>query len=395
MKIAITGIRGIPACYGGFETFAEELAPRLVARGHEVVVYGRTHVIKHTELHYRGVEIRLLPAPKHKYLETPVHSLRSFLHLLRNRVDVVLVCNAANSPFIFIPRFFGCMPVAVNVDGIERKRAKWNWLGKTWYLLGEITSVVFANLVIADAEVIANYYQSTYHRSATVIAYGYHESRDAEVVARLNRVSNGEQPPDGEANACAEASALFDELQVSPGEYILYVARLEPENNAHVVIEAHLRLPEPLRRFPLVVVGDAPYANDYIAQLRASADSRIRFAGYRFGSSYQTLQLNARAYIQATDVGGTHPALVEAMGFGNCVIANATPENEEVLADAGLFYRKNDSESLASVLTDLIDNESELRRYQILARNRAEAVYRWDLVADAYEAALEKLVKRH
>ncbi|MCB0325812.1 MAG: glycosyltransferase, partial [Bdellovibrionales bacterium] len=106
-KVALCGIRGIPACYGGFETFAEELCPRLVERGYEVVVYGRSHVISHSEPLYKGVELRLLPAPKHKYLETPVHTIRSFLDLWRRPVDCVLLCNAANSPFIPIARLRG------------------------------------------------------------------------------------------------------------------------------------------------------------------------------------------------------------------------------------------------------------------------------------------------
>ena len=114
MKIAICGTRGIPACYGGFETFAEQLATRLVERGHDVVVYGRKHVIDWDQPFYKGVKIRLLGAPRHKYLETPVHALASYVELLRNKVDVVLSCNAANSPFLWVLNLGG-MPVAVNL----------------------------------------------------------------------------------------------------------------------------------------------------------------------------------------------------------------------------------------------------------------------------------------
>ena len=114
MRIAILGTRGIPACYGGFETFAEELSTRLAARGHEVAVYTRQ---RHTEPCYRGVQLRYLPTIRHKYFDTLAHTFLSTVHLLFHRADVALYCNGANAIFTFAPRLFG-MPVALNVDGI-------------------------------------------------------------------------------------------------------------------------------------------------------------------------------------------------------------------------------------------------------------------------------------
>src|SRR5258706_6880183 len=129
MRIAILGTRGIPARYGGFETFAEELSTRLAARGHQVYVYCRE---KHEVSDYRGVFLRYLPSIRHKYLDTLAHTFFSTLHLLRNPVDVALYCNGANSIFTVLPRIFG-MPTAINVDGLERKRKKWNLLARSWY----------------------------------------------------------------------------------------------------------------------------------------------------------------------------------------------------------------------------------------------------------------------
>jgi len=133
MKLAILGTRGIPARYGGFETFAEELSRRLAARGHQVTVYCRS---RYPEAFYHGVRLRYLPTIRHKYLDTVVHTFLSTLDLLIRRQDVALYCNAANALFTFLPRLLG-IPVALNVDGLERKRRKWSWLGRSWYELSE------------------------------------------------------------------------------------------------------------------------------------------------------------------------------------------------------------------------------------------------------------------
>lgn len=373
MKIAICGTRGIPACYGGFETFAEELSTRLVARGHEVCVYGRSHVIQYKEKHYKGVEIRLLPAPQHKYLETPLHSLFSFLHLILHRTDIVLVCNAANSPFIWILRLFG-LPTLVNLDGIERKRAKWNAVGRAWYRLGEATSVWFASKLIADAKVIQDYYRQTYQAETTVIAYGYRADQEETVKKKLQNLPIFEEKP-----------AIYTELGIEENKYILYVSRLEPENHAHTVIQAYEGLPEGVKaRWPLVIVGDAPYAKDYIANLHSMSGPRVLFAGYRFGADYTTLQLGATIYIQATEVGGTHPALVEAMGYGNCIIANQTPENEEVVGGVGVLYRLNDSVDLREAILKISEHPEEIQALRKQAYNRAQERFNWDKICSDY-----------
>lgn len=380
VRLAIAGTRGIPACYGGFETFAEELSTRLLERGYTVRVYGRRHVIKHDQPTYRGVEIVLLPAPKHKYLETPLHSALSFLHLVLRRVDVVLVCNAANSPFLWILRLFR-LPVAVNVDGIERKRAKWNLLGRLWYRLGEYCSCIFANRIVSDAEVIREYYESAHRVSSEVIPYGFDNSLELLVQEKMK------------GRLEISAASIFVQHKLTPGEFLLYVSRLEPENNAHVMIRAYESLSQEIKaKIPLVVVGDAPYAADYIQSLKALAGAHIIFTGYCFGESYRYLQLGALCYVQATEVGGTHPALVEAMGYANCVIANDTPENREVLGDAGLYYERNNPQHLAQQLLMLLQQRSRVQEYRNRAYTRARERYSWDNVAARYDELFRSMI---
>ncbi len=371
LKIAIVGTRGIPAAYGGFETFAEELSIRLVKRGHSVTVFGRCSLRDFfkrrgdRETVYQGVRCLAFPTIRHKYLDTPVNGILSLLFILFNakRYDVVLVCNAANSPFLIFPKLVR-VPTIINVDGIERQRAKWNFLGRGWYRLGEVCSVLLADKVVADAEVIARYYRERYKIEPAVIAYGANARK-------------------------AEDESILRALGLRKGEYLLYVSRLEPENNALGVIQAYNKI---VSSYPLVIVGDAPYADEYKERLKAEADERVIFAGFQFKDPYWTLQRNCYLYIQATEVGGTHPALVEAMSYGNCIIANGTPENKEVLGDAGLFYEKNNFFELASLIQRCLSDKELVKELGKRAKERANKYYRWESIVDAYETLFFSLL---
>lgn len=366
MKIAITGFRGIPANYGGFETFVEELAPRLVQRGHEVTVYCRSNNISWPEKYYKGVRLVILPTISHKYLDTVVHTVLSLLHCLAHRQDIVFVLNAANSPFVFIPRLAGAK-VALNVDGIERLRKKWNVIGRLYYRIGEFFATVFPNVMVSDADVIYNYYRDTYGKESVMIPYGANMEKSATISA-------------------------LEAYGVKPREYVLYVSRLEPENNADKVIQAFTRTRTDKK---LVIVGDAPYADDYKARLRslAGGDPRIIFTGFVYGAGYREFQSNAYCYVQATEVGGTHPALIEAMALENCVIANGTPENREVLADTGIIYLKNDINDLHAKLQQVLDDPGLCSAYGKKAGARVAIHYSWDAVTNEYELLFRSMLK--
>ena len=146
-----------------------------------------------------------------------------------------------------------------------------------------------------------------------------------------------------------------------------------------------------------VIVGDAPYAEEYIRGLRqlAEGDPRIVFTGYVFGRGYAELGSNARIFVETSGVGGTHPALVEAMAFGACVVAHNTPENLETIGDAGLWYdSKQGSESLRAVLAELLVAPAKVQDYAARAQARAASTYNWEVVTDAYEALFQQLVAR-
>ena len=359
MRFAIVGTRGIPARYGGFETFAEELSTRLVERGHQVTVYCRE---QHSEPLYHGVRLQYLPTIRHKYFDTLAHTFLSTLHLLGSRYDALLFCNAANAIFTWMPRVWG-MPVALNVDGLERHRKKWNALAKAWYRVSERLATWMPNAVVTDAQAIALYYHEKYGRDSLMIPYG----------AELGAV---------------ETCDVLQKLGLEPKKYFLYVSRMEPENNGLLVREAFERVSTDLK---LALIGDAPYAADYIAQVRDTRDPRIVIPGAIYGQGYRELGSHCFAYIHATEVGGTHPALIEAMGRGALTLYLDTPENAEVAAGAGLPFTPEDLPRVIAHVLALSEEEREEWRARAVERVRSR--YSWDAVTDAYEKLLEGLVQ--
>jgi glycosyltransferase involved in cell wall biosynthesis len=352
MKLAILGTRGVPPNYGGFETFAAELSTRLVQRGHDVSVYCREEGAPD----WNGVHRIILPTHRHKYLETVSHAFLSAIDALRRDFDAVLVCNAANAFVVPLLRA-ARIPTVINVDGIERRRRKWNILGRMVYSIGETFSVSFANAVIADADVIAEYYREQYAASPVTIPYGaeFPVEEDSDVLARLG---------------------------LRTRDYLLYVSRFEPENNPLEVVEAYLKLKNAP---PLVMLGKGLYAHELVEKLHGHAGERVLFPGALYGRDYRTLQRNALLYLQATEVGGTHPALIEAMASGGAVLAHDTPENREAGGAAVGYFHLRPEESLSGTISEWLSKPLMREDFRARARKRAEEKYSWDRVTDQYE----------
>lgn len=362
LHVALIGSRGIPARYGGYETLMEELAVRLVDRGFRVTVYCRSHSTPQELTSYRGVELVVLPTVRTKYLDTPVHTLLSCFHAARAGYDAALVVNSANALFVPLLRMGG-VPVALHVDGIEKRRAKWGPVGRAVYALSERLACVLPDVLVTDAEVIRRHYLERYGAESIPITYGVDPRPPAEtgVLARLGLTSR---------------------------RYFLYVSRFEPENNPHRVAEAYRCVGGDL---PLVMVGGAPYASEFIAGFIRGADPRILFPGALYGEGYRELLSHALAYVHATEVGGTHPALVEAMGYGNCIVVNATPENVEVAGGVGLPFRAEEPATLAERLEWVRGHPEEARARGQDAARRAALCYSWERVADQYAKLFEDI----
>ncbi|GIL14912.1 MAG: glycosyl transferase [Chloroflexota bacterium] len=366
MKIALVGTRGIPANYSGFETCAEELSVRLVERGHAVTVYCRSHHVTYNKPYYRGVRLVRLPTIPNKYLDTITHTALAVAHTLTQDYDVALMFIAGNSPISFVPRLSG-KKVALNVDGLDWKRRKWPPLAKKYIQFAEWLATKLPNLVITDSRQVQRYYRERFNAETVYIAYG----------ADVTPVPPGE---------------FMRQYGLTPQTYILFVGRLVPENCAHHLVKAFDQLKTDMR---CVIVGDAPYAENYIKELKAAAGPRVIFTGYLYGNGYHELSSHAYAFVETSEAGGTHPAVLEAMAFGNVVIVNDTRENLETIGDAGLTYDgKRGAPALAETLQALIDHPERAEEYRCRAQERVRQHFTWDAVTDEYEALFKRMLKK-
>jgi glycosyltransferase involved in cell wall biosynthesis len=371
MKIAILGTRGIPAAYSGFETAVEQLASRLSDRGHEVVVYCRPHVVDRRLKRHKGAQLVHLPTIRNKYLDTFVHTLLSAVHAARiTKPDVALYFIAGNAPICRVTRW-ASIPALINVDGLDSDRRKWPALAKAYLRYAESTAPRSADRAITDSHAVAHVFEQRYGQRIGVVPYGV------------------EDPG-------YDGTQTLRELGLERRKYILFVGRLEPENNPHLLVEAFSRIDRSRARgMKLAVVGGAPYADDYIRQVRRSADPRVVFPGYIFGRRYWELQRHAYVFCAPTEVGGTHPVILEAMAAGNCVLVNDHPPNVETVGDAGIYFSGRDGvDDLANQLGRLLDDTALVAEYRTRARERARG-YSWEAVTDEYERLLRAVCLTH
>jgi glycosyltransferase involved in cell wall biosynthesis len=350
--VAILGTRGVPANYGGFETFAERLALRFVEMGVPVTVYCRRNYAT-AGAQWKGIRLVTLPTISNKYLDTVVHTLLSVLHLVtRTRIRDVILCNAANACVLPLLRA-SRRRVVMNVDGLEWRRTKWGIAGRAWYRMGEWLSVRWAGVLVTDAHEVRTYYRVRHNADSVMIPYG--------------------------ADQTARGAPLAD-LPAKPDDYFLYVSRWERENNPLMVARAHAAAG--LAR-SLIMLGEATYDKDLERDVRAAAASNALLPGALYGEIYRSLLSNARCYIHATEVGGTHPALIEAMGAGNLCLVLDTPENREVAGpEAWYFSAEEDLVGLLGQVDRL--TARDLNRLRKASRERAAREFSWDAVARAY-----------
>lgn len=366
VKVAMLGSRGVPASYSGVETCFEQLGARLVERGHEVTVYCRPNYVSYPEPTYRGMRLVKLPTISNKYLDTIVHAALSSLHALTQGYDIALYAIAGNSLVCWLPRL-ARQATVLNVDGLDWKRDKWPGWAKAYIRFAERMATVLPTALLTDSRVVQAYYRQAYGHEPHYIPYG----------SEVPRVSPG------------ETLARFG---LAPRQYVLFVGRLVPENCAQHLVAAFHGLDTALK---CVIVGDAPYAEEYQAQLRGTVDPRVVFTGYQFGEAYHELGSNAAAFVETSGVGGTHPALLEAMAFGNAVIVHNTPENLETIGDAGLSYDGAiGAPALRELLVRLLGEPGLLADLQQRAMARASSVYSWEAITDRYEALFRALLRR-
>jgi glycosyltransferase involved in cell wall biosynthesis len=365
-RVAILGSRGIPARYGGFETFAEELATRLAQAGFELTVFGERRRGEARLGHHRGVRLVRMSAPRLGPLSTLLYDLRC-LWRARRGYDVVLMLGYGASLFCGLPRSRGT-EVWISMDGLEHRRGKWGPLGRAWLRRMEARALSVADRVVFDSEAVRRDVLSRVSGPARahVIEYG----------ARLDL------PRD---------PGVVESLGLRPRSYYLVVCRIEPENRVLEIVRAVSRAPTTRE---LIVVGDVERAGPYGEACRRAAGPQVRFLGAVFDrQTLHALRAESWAAIHGHSVGGTNPSLLEALAAGVPVIAHENPFNREVLGDGARTFRDEDELVAAIAAAERASAEDRLAEGE-RGRRRIQERYTWERIAAEYVRLLSSDERR-
>ncbi len=357
LRIALFGSRGIPHTYGGAEAFFLELAPRLVQRGHEVIVYNRRSLYRDRPARYRGVQLIYLPSVETKSLSTPTHTLACVFDVLFRKVDVLMAVNVANAFHLILPRLFR-KNVACNVDGLDWKRDKWGPIAKKYfYWNARAVGKICPKGIITDAQEMRRIYLEDFGTHSACITYG----------ANIESSTTPE---------------VLKKYGLEPGQYYLIASRMVPENNADLILEAFNRLSTTR---VLAVAGNESYRSPFVEKLKSIAGPRVRFLGHVASvEEVKELHCNSYCYVHGHMLGGTNPSLVKALGYGNMVLALNTPFNREVIEDYGLYFDRN-VDDLALRLQYVEDHPEVAEAYRRRAPDRVRQAYQWEQIVDQYE----------
>lgn len=360
--VAIIGTRGYPSYYGGFETAVRKLGPYLVEHGWKVTVYSREGAVRTNDpdldprvnvVYTRGLE--------KKSLSTLSYGLTASRDAIKRGADVALVMNVANGFFLPMLKRSG-IPTLVNVDGIEWVRAKWGLLARTVFKRGAALTARYGDELVFDAKAIAQFWKTEFGRDGVFIPYG------------------------GDP-----VESLPVEPGYTSGEYALIVARFVPENTVPEFVEAARRIS---RTHKVVFVGSTGYGGELDEQVRELAESNPNVAWFGHVADDRrlfALWQHAGAYFHGHSVGGTNPALVQAMAAGAPVIARDTVYNREVLGDQGTFTSP-DADSIADAVLAMLGSAERRAAAGALSQSRAEEEYTWSMVCDRYDRALRALL---
>ena len=359
-EIAVLGIRGLPASYGGFETCAEQVTRIWADKGHSVLVYCRDQHYPSKIERVGGVRLKYTRSIKSKCLGTLTHTLFSVLDLLlhERKVRVVHLYNTGNGIFAPLLRLFG-KRLIVSGDGIEWKREKWGTLAKLVHKIGERMAMMFADRVVVDNEEVRKFYATRYGYDPTLISYGAKPIRCESVRAR----------------------EILAKYGLETKKYFLFVGRLVPEKGVQELVQAYKRINT---AYPLVIIGDSASNSAYRNELLRHQSDKIRFLGFLYGEDYEQLLVNALLYVSASRLEGTSPSLLAAMGARVCSLVNGIDENCATAGGAALMFAKNDYEELRQRWQQLIDTPALIEEWAEKGQRHAADHYRWDAVANKY-----------
>lgn len=364
MKIAMIGHKRIPSREGGIEIVVEQLAERMVAKGHEVYAYNRKghHVsgdkendLKEVKL-YKGIHIITTPTFENKSLNAFVYSVLATFHALFQKYDVIHFHASGSCAMIWLPKLFGIHTVAT-IHGLDSQRAKWGGFASKYLQFGEKMAAKYADELIVLSEGNRKYFKDMYGRNATL-------------------VPNGVDPQE-----IKEAKLILERYGLARKSYILFLARIVPEKGLHYLIEAFKDIETDKK---LCIVGGTSHSDEYVEQVvkMAEDDDRIMFLGFQQGEALQELFSNAYLYVLPSDVEGMPISLLEAMSYGNCCVVSDIVENASVVEDKGVTFEKGNVKSLEKELKNLLEDERIVHMLKKESREFITKKYNWDEVVD-------------
>lgn len=361
MKIAIIGIRGLPARYGGFETNVAKTAPFLAKNNIETHVYCRYNKKRPNRKKYQNVKLIYLKSPKIKKLATFWHTLKSLIHACLNNYDLIHVYNVGNGPLLIIPKFFGKRTI-ISVDGMDWKRKKYNFIEKKIILFCAKCASKLADKVIVDSKHVGKFYKNNFDVDTTYLPYG------ADIVKK--------SPP----------KEILKKLKLTEKKYFIFVGRFVPEKNIPLLIKAFKKTK--LKNFKLALVGRATTVT-LQNQINTLKNNKIVLPGLVYGKDVKALYKNAWAYVSASELEGTSPALLQAMGSKTCPLINNIPENRETIKSAGLTYKFNSVDSLSKQMITLAKNKNKRDQLAKAAQERIAKHFTWQKINQQYLKIVE------
>jgi glycosyltransferase involved in cell wall biosynthesis len=363
MKISIFGARGVPAAWGGFDTFVTELAPRLVQDGHEVTLYCMPkYTAPEVGSHFEGVDLVRLPTVYGKFTETVFHEVLSSFHALfqpKRDIYYVLACRTV---WAYLPHALLGRQLVINTDGLDWQRRKWGPIARAYLKVNYWLARTISRHLVSDSKELQKFYMEEYRKQTAFLTNG------GNVLEIENRDRNRE---------------ILAEYGVEPGSYYLVACRMEPENNVDIIVREFERSSLDA---PLLIAGGANYESAHLKSIQATHDPRIRFLGPVYKEGHiEALHLGAKGYIHGHEVGGTNPSLLKAMGCGNLILAHDVRFNREVLAGNGILWTKEPGSLVAALEHADKENQAQRAATAVACRERISHFYSWDKVGEDHE----------
>ena len=364
LKIAMFGQKRVPSREGGVEIVVEELATRMVQRGHHVTCYNRRgHHVSGAEFdaggakEYQGIRMKAMPTIEKKGLAAVTASFFAALCTAFGRYDVVHIHAEGPAFFSFLPKWLG-KKVIVTVHGLDWNREKWrSGFASKFIRRGERNAVKYAQEIIVLSKGVQQYFLETYGRQTRLIPNGV--NRPVPVPAQKIRESYG----------------------LDGNDYILFLGRLVPEKGLRYLIEAFRQVKTEKK---LVIAGGASDTDTFVQELRAMAagDDRIRFTGFVQGQLLEELYSNAYIYTLPSDLEGMPLSLLEAMSYGNCCLVSDIPECADVVEDKGFVFPRSNVEALQNKLQYLCDDPAAVEICRQQAADFICGKYSWHDVVE-------------